>query len=178
MGVNFTAIIITILGSTEGEDDMAIPPFSMWIVWALCVINPFIDAAGIIAMRKMAKFNDYTVGWYMNVCSMLLALACLAPTKGADMFDVFPTFDWKCWVMVTLAGICTILQQVFKFKSLQYQKASALQIYYPLTTLWQFLFDLFLFNLTFSTLQYIGFGILFAAYGFQIAKYFLYDRRI
>ena len=61
-------------------------------------------------MRKMAKFSEYTVSWYLNNSSMLTALLILAFVKGKNMFDVFATFDWVSWLMIFLAGTMTIVQ--------------------------------------------------------------------
>ena len=44
-------------------------------------------------------------------------------------------------------------------------------------TLWQFLFDVTIFNKYFDKLEKTGFGILFAAYFFQLIKALTYDRR-
>lgn len=82
----------------------------MWLIWALTLINPFLSAGGTIAMRKMAKFSEYTVSWYLNNSSMLTALLILAFVKGKNMFDVFATFDWVSWLMIFLAGTMTIVQ--------------------------------------------------------------------
>ena len=60
---------------------------------------------------------------------------------------------------------------------MKYQKAALLQKFNPLITLWQFAFDLLIFKLRFTTLQYIGFGILALAYVVQLLKYVLYDAK-
>ena len=78
-GLNFTAILTTILGADpdDNSDKLATPPFSMWIIYALLLINPFLSSGGTIAMRKMKKFSEYVVSWYMNWCILLTALIIL-----------------------------------------------------------------------------------------------------
>ena len=112
MGVNLLAILLTILGQqgTDGDEAAVMPPFPMWVVWVLTLINPFLSAGGTIAMRKMAKFSEFTVSWYLNISTMLFALTFLALTAGKEMFAVFGYFDWKSWLLITLAGTMTVVQ--------------------------------------------------------------------
>ena len=121
MGVNLVAILLTILGEQgdTGDGDQE-PPFAMWIIWVLTLVNPFLSAGGTIAMRKMAKFSEFTVSFYLNISTMLFALTFLAFTAGKDMFAVFGYFDWRSWVLLTLAGTMTVVQQVIRFKALRY----------------------------------------------------------
>ena len=121
MGVNLVAILLTILGEQgdTGDGDQE-PPFAMWIIWILTLVNPFLSAGGTIAMRKMAKFSEFTVSFYLNISTMLFALTFLAFTAGKDMFAVFGYFDVKSWVLLTLAGTMTVVQQVIRFKALRY----------------------------------------------------------
>ena len=148
----------------------------MWIIYALMLINPFLSSGGTIAMRKMKKFSEYVVSWYMNWCILLTSLAILLGTMGNQAFDTFGHFNWQSWAVLVTAGVFNVVQGVFRFKALKYQKASLLQKFNPLITIWQFIFDLTIFKLSFTWVQYIGYGILFAAYGLQLLKYILYDR--
>ena len=128
-------------------------------------------------MRKMAKFSEYTVSFYLNFSTMMLSLLCLGIVDGKHMFDVLPYFNWQSWVLITLAGVCCIIQQVLRFKALRYQKASVLQKYTPLITLWQFFADLALFGVRYSALTYSGFALLFSAYIVQILYFFCYEKK-
>ena len=110
MGVNLVAIFLTILGSTETDSGLEEPPCPMWVIWTLVIVNPFGSAAGTIAMRKMAKFSEYTVSWYLNISLMLLSLAFCAITEGKYMFVPFAHFTWVSWMWMILAGTLTIAQ--------------------------------------------------------------------
>ena len=112
MGVNLLAILLTILGEqgTDGDEAAVMPPFPMWVVWVLTLVNPFLSAGGTIAMRKMAKFSEFTVSWYLNISTMLFALAFLGLTAGKEMFAVFAYFDWRSWILIVLAGTMTVVQ--------------------------------------------------------------------
>ena len=78
--------------------------------------------------------------------------------------------------MLVTAGVFAVMQQVFRFTALKYEKASVLVKFDSLIVIWNFIFDLTIFKLRFTVVQYIGYGILFLAYVMQILKYFLYDK--
>lgn len=62
-----------------------------------------------------------------------------------------------------------------RFIALKLQKASKLQKLAPLTTLWQFLFDVLIFHNIYTLVQYIGLAFLFGLYIFQGIKYICWD---
>lgn len=72
-------------------------------------------------------------------------------------------------------GGVVICSQTCKFKALQLQKASVLAQLQPLSTLEQFMFDIFLFHESFAPIQFIGIGYLFALYAVQGVKFIYWD---
>ena len=71
-------------------------------------------------MRKMKKFSEYVVSWYMNWCILLTSLCILLGTMGNKAFDTFGYFDWQSWVVLITAGVFNVIQGVFRFKALKY----------------------------------------------------------
>ena len=126
MAINLAAILLTIIFEKPGNSDLATPNISMWIIYALLVINPFLSSAGTIAMRKMKKFSEYVVSWYLNWGIFLSSMGLLAATQTNNMFLTFEYFTWYSWVVGIASGVLGTLQNVFRFKALKYQKASVL----------------------------------------------------
>ena len=52
-------------GDSENEKSGEDPLFPYLVLYILLMINPFLSAGGTIAMRKMKKFGDATVSWYL-----------------------------------------------------------------------------------------------------------------
>ena len=110
MVCNLIAILITILGSGGNADhDLPEPNISMYIIYIVLLINPFLSSGGTIAMRKMKKFSEYTVSWYLNWSIGLTSLVVLAAIQYDYMFTAITYFDWKSWVMISCAGVCNVI---------------------------------------------------------------------
>ena len=110
MVCNLIAILITILGAGgKGDHDLPEPNIPMYIIYIVLLINPFLSSGGTIAMRKMKKFSEYTVSWYLNWSIGLTSLAVLAATQYDYMFTAITYFDWKSWVMISCAGVCNVI---------------------------------------------------------------------
>ena len=62
-------------------------------MYGVLALNPFLSAAGTISMRKMKKFHEAVVSFYLNwgigLTSLVVVLA-----MGAD-FSPIAEFDWK-----------------------------------------------------------------------------------
>lgn len=52
-------------GDSENEKSEEEPALPYLVLYILLMINPFLSAGGTIAMRKMKKFGDATVSWYL-----------------------------------------------------------------------------------------------------------------
>jgi len=64
------------------------------------------------------------------------------------------------------AGATSVYSETFRFKALKLQKASALQKLIPLTTLFQFAFDVLLFKISYTYIQDGALGYLMLLYFF------------
>ena len=50
-------------GDSEEGAKTSIP---MWLSYFLLALSPLLSSGGIIAMRKMKKFHEAVVSWYLN----------------------------------------------------------------------------------------------------------------
>ena len=66
-------------GDDENESSDEDPALPFLVLYILLMLNPFLSAGGTIAMRKMKKFGDATVSWYLQwavlISSALIMLA-------------------------------------------------------------------------------------------------------
>ena len=64
----------------------------MFVLYIILLFNPFFSASGQVAMRKMAKFNDCVVSWYLQWSTLItstIIMLCLG-----ESFSIFTYFDW------------------------------------------------------------------------------------
>ena len=52
MAINLAAIMVTIFGGQSGQNDLPTPPFSIYIIYGVMLVNPFLSSGGTIAMRN------------------------------------------------------------------------------------------------------------------------------
>ena len=128
-------------------------------------------------MRKMKKFNDSVVSWYLQ-WSVLSTSAIIMLATGLP-FAEFGTWDWQSWTLAFLCGSSQVFSETARFKALKLQKASALQKLIPLTTLFQFLFDITLFrnDVSYSMWQLIALGYLTMLYVVIGLKFLVIDSK-
>jgi len=96
-------------------------------------LNPFLVAGGSISMRKMKKFHEAVVSFYLNWSILLSSLAVMLILRQG--FHVYATWDWLDWLLSFVTGFFALTSQTCRFIALKYQKASSLQKLQPLTTL-------------------------------------------
>lgn len=92
-------------------------------------------------------------------------------------FTIYADFDGWSWFLAFLCGATSVYSETMRFKALKLQKASALQKLIPLTTLFQFVFDVLLFHVHYTWIQDAALGYLCLLYVFQGLKYIYYDAR-
>lgn len=176
MLLTLVGIFAVILGGdsvNNGEgDDPALPYLVLYIA---LMINPFLSAGGTIAMRKMKKFNDSVVSWYMQWAVLFTSVIIMLATGLS--FTIYNEFDWVSWVLAFLTGATSVYSETMRFKALKLQKASAVQKLIPLTTLFQFAFDVTIFHVHYTYIQYGALGYLTMLYVFQGLKYACYDTK-
>ena len=124
-------------------------------------------------MRKMKKFHEAVVSFYLN-WSIGISSLLMIFILGSG-FSPIANFDWQSWLLSVATGFFALTSQTCRFMALKLQKASKLQKLQPLTTLQQFCFDVFLFHVQYTTMQYIGLGFLFSLYAFQGIKFLVWD---
>ena len=95
----------------------------------------------------------------------------------ADSFSIFKEFDWQSWVLSIATAATSVYSETMRFKALKLQKASALQKLIPLTTLFQFVFDVALFHIHYTWIQDAALGYLMLLYVFQGLKFMVYDSK-
>ena len=127
----------------EEQKESSMQLFEMYI---LLISTPFLSAGGQVAMRKMTKFNDSVVSWYLQWTTLFTSAVIM--WIADQPFSVFNKWDWIDWLLAALCGASLVFSETFRFKALKLQTASAMQKLIPLTTLFQFVFDVTLFAST------------------------------
>ena len=153
---------VIIGGDATNTDEESQPLFPMWVLYVLLLCNPFLSAGGTIAMKKMAKFSDTTVSWYLQ-WSIGSTSAIVMLIFGIP-FTIYNDWDWISWLLAFLAGATSVLSSVMRFKALKLQAASAVQKLTPLTTIWTWIFDVTLFSVHYTVVQDAALGYLCLLY--------------
>lgn len=104
-------------GDNENEDTDETPLFPYFVLYILLMINPFLSAGGTIAMRKMSKFSDSVVSWYMQ-WSVLISSAIIMAATGLS-FTIYGDWDWYSWVLAFLTGATSVYSETMRFKALK-----------------------------------------------------------
>ena len=76
-------------------------------------------------MRKMQKFNDNVVSWYLTWAILLMSAVSMA--IGGESFAIYKKFDWQCWVLMFATAFLVVFAETFRFMALKLEKASVLQ---------------------------------------------------
>ena len=96
-----------------------------YVLYGTLFCNPFLVAGGSIAMRKMKKFHEAVVSWYLNwsigISSLIIVLA-----MGSG-FGAIANFDWVSWLLSIATGLTALSYTTCRFIALKFQKASKLQ---------------------------------------------------
>lgn len=108
---------VILFGENENPDTDEQPALPYIVLYILLMINPFLSAGGTIAMRKMKKFNDSVVSWYMQ-WSVLITSAIIMLAEGLS-FTIYGTFDWQSWVLAFLTGATSVYSETMRFKALK-----------------------------------------------------------
>ena len=75
-------------------------------------------------MRKMKKFHEAVVSWYLNWSiglSSLIIILCVSRD-----FSAIANFDWVSWLLSFGTGLFALTSQTCRFIALELQKASKL----------------------------------------------------
>ena len=72
-------IVFSVFGA--GSETKSESPIPIWIYYAALGVNPFLAAGATVAMRKMKKFHEAVVSWYLNWCLLATSLAVILISK-------------------------------------------------------------------------------------------------
>ena len=81
-------------------------------------------------------------------------------------FEIFSNFDFWDWLITLGTGITSVYSETMRFKALKLHKAAALQKLIPVTTLFQWVFDITIFSIDYSWIQELGLAYLMLIYIF------------
>ena len=95
--------VVVIFADSEDSDTSDVSKAFKYIVYGFLICNPLMSAGGSIAMRKMKKFHDAVVSWYLNWTVLILSVTiCLAAGYG---FQPIVNFDWVSWCLSFGTGV-------------------------------------------------------------------------
>lgn len=159
IALNIIAIIASIL-VTVGDHQKSGHQYTSnhYLALVFLLLNPVFIGMSAVALRKMKKTSSETLTTWTNIVqSIFMGTAMWALGQS---FMYYPAiFSMVDWVMLLGMTLSVIGSQTFKLLAFQNQAASKLQVIGNLQMVYQFLFDVFLFNVNFSTLQYWGIGV-------------------
>ena len=80
MVIMFLSLGATVVFSIWGDSNQAATgaattSLPIWVFYAALSVNPILSASGTIAMRKMKKFHEAVVSWYLNIVLLITSLA-------------------------------------------------------------------------------------------------------
>lgn len=122
------------------------------------ILNPVFIGMSAIALRKMKKTSSETLTTWTNIVQSIFMATAMVMLNQSFLYypSVFSAVDWLMLFGMTLSVIGA---QTFKLLAFQNQAASKLQVIGNLQMVYQFLFDIFLFDTNFNELQYWGIAI-------------------
>ena len=122
--LTLVGIFTIILGGHDTGDQKAEPPLPVWSLYSILMLQPFLSAGGTIAMRKMPKYSDSVIGWYLQ-WSILATAGLMMLIMGQD-FTIFGDFDAWDWLLAFGTGFTSVYLETARFKALKLHKAAAL----------------------------------------------------
>ena len=163
---------LPVVGTAESL--LATAPLSAGYIFGLLFLisNPVIIGVGVIAMRQMRKMHEAVITTYMNLMLLVIMFSIVFAT-GSDLTPWY-SFGVVEWLAIAGLAFANVGSQTFKFRAVQRSHVGKLQ---PLTftqTILQFAADLFLFNESFTMLQFIGIGLVFAMFMVMVGNVAIY----
>ena len=107
-------VVVIFGGSSETATTSTLITVLLYITLA---INPFLTAGGTIVMRKMKKFHDATVSWYLNWSILISSLIAIFALR--EGFQTIIDFDWVSWLLSAGTGLAAVSSQTLRFKALK-----------------------------------------------------------
>ena len=110
-------IMVVIIAGHETSELKVLPTWGMVIVFAGLAINPFLTAGGTIVMRKMKKFHEAVVSWYLNWSILLTSTIVILSAQ--ESFNFMMEWDWESWLFSAGTGLFAVASQTSRFKALK-----------------------------------------------------------
>ena len=89
----------------------------MFVLYLLLLCNPVLSGCGQVAMRKMGKFNDSVVSWYLQwSVGLTSAIVMLVSSQS---FSIYSEFDSISWMLTFATGATSVLSETMCFKALK-----------------------------------------------------------
>ena len=105
MILSIVAIILFSIFGTKA-DEQSETDIPHWVFYVLLTISPCLSAGGTIAMRKMKKFHEAVVSWYLNWMLLFSSTTMILILQQGWM--VFFNFDWISWVLMVGIGVLAV----------------------------------------------------------------------
>jgi drug/metabolite transporter (DMT)-like permease len=114
-------ILTVVVGGEQDpstQDGMpTITKTTRYILYGVLFFNPFLSAFGTISMRKMKKFHEAVVSFYLNwsigITSLIVILAL------GQGFEPIAKFDWVSWLLSFGTGLSGVSSQTARFIALK-----------------------------------------------------------
>ena len=127
IALTVAGVLVVVISADPSASDSSTTATSStfkYVLYGCLFCNPILVAGGSISMRKMKKFHEAVVSFYLNwsigLTSLILVLAL-----GLD-FGVIARFDWVSWLLSIGTGLTALTSQTCRFIALKLQKASKL----------------------------------------------------
>jgi len=126
---------------------------------------PLIKGSGQIVLRRMKGLNTNTATCYTNVAITLFCSTIIICKGDTPLLqEVLSQCKFIDWILFALSGVAVIYLQTFRYLALQYDEPGKLTQYVYLLSLFHLVYDVFIFDKRYTSLQWTGFSILFLAY--------------
>ena len=122
------AILVVVIGGDDMPPVDGQPEISQtfkYILYGILFFNPFLSAFGTISMRKMKKFHEAVVSWYLN-WSIGITSVIVVLVLGSGWAPI-ANFDALSWLLSFGTGFTGVSGQTARFIALKLQKAAKLQ---------------------------------------------------
>ena len=101
-------LTFSVTGKSLDDEDEAgtTTQIPMWLCYFLLALSPLLSSGGIIAMRKMKKFHEAVVSWYLNWLLLSSSLTMILVLE--EGWQVFFNFDWISWALMIGIGVLAV----------------------------------------------------------------------
>ena len=165
--------IMIVLSSPISEADqtrVATLGAATFMTYVFLFGEPFLNAVGTVMLRGLRKLSNHTVSCYNNLSSSFIFL--FLAWQAGDNLLYFQEFNGLDWLALALVSILLVFAQNLYFASIQNLPAPALQPLAFMSLIYQFFFDLVLFNMEPNAVQLLGIFIVTAISAIQVTLFF------